>query len=135
MDQKTLIKFLGSWITNSLLLAIFSAIFSSNIVLGNASLAKSAASVIAGFILTIVIYFVPQIAKKMELKLKDEKVTALAYFIADAIVLWIIKRFADITGLGISSILFVAVLAIFAAIVQVAVDKYSVKFLKKLDKQ
>ncbi len=71
----------------------------------------------------------------MELKLKDEKVTALAYFIADAIVLWIIKRFADITGLGISSILFVAVLAIFAAIVQVAVDKYSVKFLKKLDKQ
>ncbi len=134
MEQKTLIKFLILWIANSLVLVILSAVFKSNIVLGNANLTKPAASVLVGLILSIFVYLVPMIAKKMELKLKDNKMLALAYFIVNAVGLWIVKRLADFTGLGISSVLFVLIIAVIAALVQVGVDKYTALYLTNLKK-
>lgn len=119
------------WIANTILLLVLSAIFTSNIVLGNAAITKPMASVLSGLILSILIYFVPIIAKKVDLKLKDENMIVIAYFVVDFIALWIIKRFADFTGLGISSILFVFVLAVVAALIQMGVDKYSMRLLKK----
>lgn len=130
MDQNKLIKFLLLWIANSLLLLIFATLFVNDIVLGNAIITKPMSSVLVGLILTLLISLVPQASKKLDLKMKDGKILTSAYFVVDLVSIWIIKRFADITGFGVSNILWVVILAIFAALMQVGVEKYSSKFLK-----
>ncbi len=133
MDQKNLIKLLGFWVTNTILLSIFSSLYVGNVVLGNASISRPVATILNALILAIIIYLVPSITKKLDLKIKisDEKILAIDYFLVNFVVLWILKRLADITGLGISSILNVLIVAIVLALIQVAVQKYLVKMFKK----
>ena len=133
MDQKNLIKLLGFWVTNTILLSIFSALYAGGVVLGNASVSRPVATILNALILAIVIYLVPSIVKKLDLKIKisDEKILAIDYFLVNLIVLWVLKRLADITGLGISSILNVLTVAIVLALIQVGVQKYLVKMFKK----
>ena len=133
MDQKNLIKLLGFWISNTILLSIFSALYVGGVVLGNASISKPVATIINALIFSIVVYLVPSIVKKLDLKIKisAEKVQAADYFLVNFVVLWILKRLADITGLGISSILNVLIVAIVLALIQVGVQKYLVKMFKK----
>jgi|SRR3989344_4690835 len=133
MDQKNLIKLLGFWISNTILLSIFSALYVGGVVLGNASISKPVATIINALILAIVVYLVPSIVKKLDLKIKisDEKILAIDYFVVNLVVLWVLKRLADITGLGISSILNVLIVAIVLALIQVGVQKYLVKMFKK----
>ena len=107
INQKLVLRFLILWIVNSLLLVILSTVFATNVVLGTLNLPKPTASVLVGLILTLLVYSVPWIAKKTQVKLKDDNVTALAYFVITVIGLWVIKRSAEFTGLGLSSILFV----------------------------
>lgn len=135
MDQKRVLRFLILWIVNSLLLIILSTVFATNVVLGTFNLPKPAASVLVGVILTLLVYSVPWIAKKTQVKLKDDNITALVYFFVNAIGLWVIKRFADFTGLGLSNILFVLITAAIVSIVEVGVDKYSNIYLKKFQKK
>ena len=135
INQKLVLRFLILWIVNSLLLVILSTVFATNVVLGTLNLPKPTASVLVGLILTLLVYSVPWIAKKTQVKLKDDNVTALAYFVVNAIGLWVIKRFADFTGLGLSSILFVLICALVVSIVEVGVDKYSSVYLKKFQKK
>ena len=133
MDQKNLIKLLGFWISNTIVLSIFSALYVGGVVLGNASISKPVATIINALILAIVVYLVPSIVKKLDLKIKisDEKILAIDYFVVNLVVLWVLKRLADITGLGISSILNVLIVAIVLALIQVGVQKYLVKMFKK----
>lgn len=133
MDQKNLIKLLGFWVTNTILLSIFSSLYVGNVVLGNASISRPVATILNALILAIVVYLVPSVVKKLDLKIKisDEKILAIDYFVVNFVVLWILKRLADITGLGISSILNVLIVAIVLALIQVAVQKYLVKMFKK----
>ena len=133
MDQKNLIKLLGFWISNTILLSIFSALYVGGVVLGNASISKPVATIINALILAIVVYLVPSIVKKLDLKIKisDEKILAIDYFVVNLVVLWVLKRLADITGLGISSILNVLIVAIVLALIQVGVQKYLSKTIKK----
>jgi len=133
MDQKNLIKLLGFWISNTIVLSIFSALYVGGVVLGNASISKPVATIINALILAIVVYLVPSIVKKLDLKIKisDEKILAIDYFVVNLVVLWVLKRLADITGLGISSILNVLIVAIVLALIQVGVQKYLSKTIKK----
>lgn len=130
MSYKNIINFLLLWAGTALLLALISAIFPADVVLGNNLISKPMASLVNGLVLAIVIYYVPTLSKKLELKIKHEKFNLVYYFAADLVVIWVLKRFADVTGFGVSSILFVIVLAVLAAIVQFKVLKYGPKLLK-----
>ncbi len=110
---------------------IFSALFANDIVLGNAVITKPMASVLVGLVLAVLISLVPTVTRKYDLKIKDEKSQTSVYFAVDLVSIWVIKRFADITGLGVSSILWVLILAIFAALVQIGIEKYTTVLLKK----
>lgn len=131
MDNDKLIRFLGFWIATSVMLLICSAIFGNNVVLGNDRVSGSMAAVFAGFILTGINYLVPKALAKSDFKVKKESQWAIIFLISNAIVVWIIKRLAQITGLGISSILYVVVVAILVTVAQWAVDKVTELTLKK----
>ena len=111
-QQKNLINFLVIWIINTVSLLVLSTIFPSNVVLGNERIAKPMAGVINGLLITAILYAVPLILTKIDLKIKDEKTAFVADFVALGVGIWIIKRVAIISGFGISNVLFVAICAV-----------------------
>lgn len=115
-QQKNLINFLVIWIINTVTLLVLSSIFPSNVVLGNDRLAKPMAGVINGLLITGILYLVPWVLKKIDLKIKDEKAAFAADFVAVGVGIWIIKRVAIVSGFGISNILFVAVCAVILSV-------------------
>jgi len=118
MDQQKLIRFLSLWIVSSIVLLVASALLSNNIVLGNDRLSKSTAGVISGFILTLIAHFVPKAVEKIDFKVKNEYAWQGVFLVANVIILWVIKRFALISGLGISNIFYVFILGVAITLAQ-----------------
>lgn len=118
VGQEKLIRFLSLWITNSLVLNIASLIFRNNIVLGTDKVSMSMAAVLSGIALTALSYAVPKLVAKVDFKMKSEYYWQGIFFAANAIVIWVIKRFALITGLGISNNLYVLLIALILTLVQ-----------------
>ncbi|KKR51336.1 MAG: hypothetical protein UT84_C0001G0021 [Candidatus Curtissbacteria bacterium GW2011_GWA1_40_16] len=131
MDQMRLIKFLSTWVINSVLLVVISQIFAGSVVLGNAVLSKGIAAVFSGFLLTTVFFLVPVAVEKSEAKIKDFRFWLILDFLALVIGVWAVKRLSVLTGLGIANILLVLVVAVLVALFDFATDKYSDTLLKK----
>lgn len=133
MDQKILIKYLSFFVINTIVVLFASVLFMGNVVLGNATTMKLIAAIYVGLVLTLGMYVAPSLAKKLDLKIKLAKDTtaAINFFVSNLILLWVVKRLADFTGLGISNIGYVIVLAAAFTIVQVFLEKYVDKLNKK----
>ena len=130
MDQKYLIRFLGIWIATSITALVLSYILGNNLVLGNASISQAFASVVFGLILTIVFFIVGPLSKKLDVKVKDERAWTAIFFVINIVIIWILKRLADFTGVGISNILIVLVVGALVTVVERFLDKYGDKYLK-----
>lgn len=131
MDQKKTLSFFTIWVGLTISLLILSVILGGNLVLGNMNITKPVAGLIFGLILTIVSFAVVPIASKLNIGVKDEKAWAAIFFIANIVVIWILKRLATITGVGVSSIFFVAIIAAVITLVERLLYKYSQKALAK----
>ena len=136
MDQKKLVNFLAFWVASTIVILISAVLFGNNVVLGNDKLSPSIAAIIAGFVLTGLNFLIPDMVKKggldknlqslsksAGLKIKDEYLWAVIFFVANTVIIWLVKRFAMITGVGISSIVWVIVVAILLTVVQWGVGK------------
>lgn len=130
MDQKNLKIHIFIWLATIIFLLISTAIFPQNIVLGTVKISKIFAAILNGLVLTAVIHYVPYIAIKLDLKLKGDKADLVSFFAANFVFIWILKKFAFVTGLGVSSILFVIILAVIITLVQFKVKKHGHKFFK-----
>ncbi len=131
MDQTKLIKFLATWVVNSILLVVISQIFSGSVVLGNVVLSKGIAAVFSGFLITIVFFLVPVVVEKSEAKIKDFRLWLILDFMALVIGTWVVKRLSVLTGLGIANILLVLIVALLITLFDFGTDKYSDTLLKK----
>jgi len=123
MDQKKVVNFLSFWVASTIVLLLGSAVLRNNVVLGNDKLSASLAAIISGLVLTGLIYLVPEVVKRTGYKIKDQNIWVAIYFVANVVIIWIIKRFAIITALGISSIFWVLVLALVITLVELGVAK------------
>lgn len=131
MDQRKLIKFLGLWIASSIILLIASVIFGSNVVLGNDKLSVSLAAVLSGFIISGLTHLVPKAVEKFDYKVKKDNIWLVIFFAANVIIIWLIKRFALVTGLGISNNLYVVLIAAAVALVHWKAERVVDLFSKK----
>lgn len=122
MDKK-LVNFLSFWVGNSVVLLISSAVFGSNVVLGNDKLSSPLAAVISGLILTALLFLVPPAVEKGGYKVKNENWWPGIFLVVNVVFLWIIKRLAIVSGVGVTSIFWVIILAIFVTAVELAVAK------------
>ena len=118
MNQKQLVNFLSFWVANTVVILVSAAVFAGNVVLGNDKVSSSMAAIIAGLVLTLIVTFTPQVVEKSGFKLKDDKLWALIFLAVNFVGLWVVKRLAVLTGLGISSILWVLILAAIITLVQ-----------------
>ena len=123
MDQKKAVNFLSFWVANSVVLLLAAAVLGNNVVLGNNNLSGPLAAVISGFILTLLIYLVPFAVERSGYKIKNENIWPAIFFVANAVIIWVIKRLAIVTALGISNILWVLVLALVVTLAELGVAK------------
>ncbi|MDP2632760.1 MAG: phage holin family protein [Candidatus Curtissbacteria bacterium] len=113
MEQRKLVGFLGYWVANAFVLVVAAAIFKGNVVLGNKDISGPFAAVVVGLIVVLLTYIVePIIAKSnikrslKSLKLKEENLNGLIYFVVNVVIVWVLKLFASVLGMGISSVLY-----------------------------
>lgn len=132
MGSDKLLVFLSSWAMASIWVLVLSSIFKSQIVFGNMDVAGPMAAVVWSGLFTFLGYFSPRLASKLELKIKDERVNILITTILLIPVIWLVKKLAVFTGLGISNNLFVLLLAFSVSIVLFYSLKYSEQYLKKI---
>jgi len=123
VDQKKLVNFLSFWVSNTVILLLASAIFRNNVVLGNDKISKPVAAIIAGLILTALIFIIPPITEKSGYKIKNENIWPAIFFVGNIIVIWIIKRIAVISGVGISNILWVLILGVIVTLVELVITR------------
>ncbi|MBI3282615.1 hypothetical protein HYZ70_00890 [Candidatus Curtissbacteria bacterium] len=112
MDQKKLVEILAFWVVNTAVLLISSFIFGNNVVLGNDKVSAPMAAVISGGIITAFGYLVPPVVARSGYKIKNENLWGGIYFVANALVVWVVKRFALLLGLGVASIFYVILVAV-----------------------
>jgi hypothetical protein len=112
MDQKKMVEYLAFWVVNTAVLLVSSFIFSGNVVLGNDKVSMPFAALLCGLIITVFGYLVPPAVAKSGYKVKDEKIWGGIYFASNVIIVWVIKRFALLLGLGVASILYVFLVAL-----------------------
>lgn len=130
MDQKRLVKFFTLWVGLAIVLLILTVVLFGNLVLGSANITKPVSALVFSLILSIVFSLLRPAAARMDLKIKDERVWVAISFAANIVVIWIIKRLANITAVGISSILFVLIVATIVTLSEIQIEKYTKKSLK-----
>ena len=123
MDQKKAVSFLTFWVVNTVVLLIANAIFGGNIAVGNQSISTGLSAIFAGLILTALIHLAPIAVEKNGYKIKNQNVLPAIFLASNVVVLWVLKRLAVVTGFGISSILWVIILAITITFIELAVAK------------
>ena len=131
MNQKKIVGFLAYWVANSVVLLVAALIFKGNVVLGNKDISGPAAAVLCGLIISVLTLLVePLVAKSRikesfkSLKIKDENLNGLAYLIANIALVWVLKWFASVLGLGISSVFYAILVGVILTVGQWAVYKF-----------
>ncbi len=118
MSNERLISFFSSWLVTALTLLVSSLVFVGAVVLGNDKVSTPMAAVLAGFIITLLALLVDPAISKSGFASKNKNLRLVTYLVANVIILWIVKRFALILGLGISSLVYVAILGVVLTLVQ-----------------
>lgn len=88
--------------------------------LGNSMLSPFQAAVLSGFVWNWVVWHTESYLKEFEIKLKDSFSMMASYLVVNFATIWILARFAVITGVGIGSYLYVLLLAAVANFAQFA---------------
>lgn len=131
MGSRKLLKFLSLWAGSTIFTLVASYLISSQIILGNSSITKPVSSLILGLATTCVFFLAAPVAKRLDLKIKDERVWVAVFFVVNSVVIWILKRFSTLSGVGISNIIFVLLVAVLATCSEYFIDKYIDKIFKK----
>ncbi len=132
MNQDETLKFLLSWALNGICILLVAGLLPKNFGLGNVNIPGTMVAVSAAFVFTLVIFFVPAIIKKLDLKIRDMRVTIAFTMAALVPVIWIYKKLTIVTAFGVSNNFFILILAILLPIVQYFAYKYASKFLNKI---
>ena len=95
--------FLVFWLVNSLIFYFVPYVLSSMVVTGNARLTPFMARIISGFLLTAVDAAIEPVFRNLKIKLTSDWQWILAYLFANVFGIWVLARYADLTGVGISN--------------------------------
>lgn len=115
------ISFFIIWIANILVIAIANMLLPEQIVLGTMSLSYSMALILSAGVLAWIATLTMPIFTQIEMQKKmvlSPQQWILGYFIINAVAIWVVARFADAIGLGISSWMYVLGLAALIDLIQ-----------------
>lgn len=125
--MKKYYQFILMWLVNVIIFNIVGLLMPGVFVFGNNLLDPMQASVVSGLILTLVSWLVDPFARLLEWDMKPMANMMFAYFLGNVVTLWFIARYSLLTGMGVSSVLWVVILSIFTFIGQYAVASVGMK--------
>jgi len=110
--------FIVFWLANSAIFYFAPFVFGSLVVSGNARLAPFMASVVSGFLVTIADALTLPLFERLGIELRDEWQWTLAYLFVNVLSIWVIARYADLTGVGIQNAWVAVLLGVIFNVVQ-----------------
>ncbi|MCR4324481.1 MAG: hypothetical protein NUV69_02240 [Candidatus Curtissbacteria bacterium] len=125
--QSDLIKFLSLWLAATVTLLVLDMVLGVSVVLGNANLTAPLAAAISGIVIAVIVYIVPTAVKTVGMEkvlVKNENAWYGVFLLANILGVWALKRLADVTGLGISSIVYVLLVAVVLTLEVWAVSRF-----------
>lgn len=106
------------WLFNAAILYVFGFAFSGNVVLGNWRFGMVESAIYAGFWVTFFVWVLWDFALAKGVKF-DTVVVKLGYFwLANSFAFWLVARFSEYVGLGITNYLWAFTLGLAAHLVQ-----------------
>lgn len=105
------------WLVNSLVLYAISS-FSNDVVLGNWRFGALEAAIYAGFWVTFFVWAMWDFAIAKGVKFDTGFVTLGYFWLVNAFSFWIVARFSEFTGLGITSFYWAFIIGLGAYLVQ-----------------
>jgi len=92
------------WLVNFLSIQLLGLVFPNMIVLGNWRFSGVEASIYAGFWLTFFVWTMNDYMSVRKVELTPFSLKLFYFFIVDSLGVWIISRFSQYAGLGITSV-------------------------------
>jgi hypothetical protein len=106
------------WLFNSIVLYVFGLIFPRDVVLGNWRFGPIEAAVYAGFWVTFLIWTLWDFAIAKGVKFESATVTLGYFWAANIFGFWLVSRFSEYAGLGITSYLWALAIGLVAFLMQ-----------------
>lgn len=122
--MKKYYPFLAFWALDVVLLFLATSLLPNNYVLGTFRMSKFSSALFAGFVWTLIVWFSEPLTKKLKLKLEGQTKQMLFYLASNFIALWVVGHLAFFTGFGVTSFIWVFVLAFFANFFQYMLWKF-----------
>jgi hypothetical protein len=101
-----------------LLLFLAASVFTVDVVLGTYRFSTLEAAVYAGFWITFLAWIVWDFIKARGISLNNRVLAVVALWLANSAAVWIVARFAHLSGLGISSYRWALLLGLVVALAQ-----------------
>jgi hypothetical protein len=101
-----------------LLLFLAASIFTVDVVLGTYRFSGLEAAVYSGFWITFLAWVIWDFVKARGISLKNKALAVTVLWLANSAAVWIVARFAHLTGLGISSYRWALLLGLVVALAQ-----------------
>lgn len=120
-------KFLLLWAVNSGVIYLSNLLLPDAVEVGNSIFKAYQAIVFSGFIWSMAIWYLEPIVKDLEIPLKEGTARMLFYLAANFASVWFIARFSFITGVGIASFWYAALIAALANLAQRVRLQYKTK--------
>lgn len=102
------------WIVNSLVLYAFTFLAPSNVILGNWRFSSIESAIYAGFWVTFLIWVLWDFALAKGIKFDTGAVTLGYFWSANILAFWLVSRFSEYAGFGVTSYLWAITIALFA---------------------
>ncbi len=121
--NKNYMLFVSIGIVNAITLFLANILFPTEIVLGNSTWSPILSAIITGILLSAVMGLPEPLMKTLNVKIKNEMHLALVYLVFNVVGLWVLARFANYFGFGVTSFVVVLVLGFVLNLVQFFVWK------------
>lgn len=102
MDKKFIVRFLGYWTSNIMILSLANSFFPGAFALGNAYLNIPTAGIFSGFLLTVLLLLARGIARAANMPVRGRVAMFFYYWGSATIGIWLVARIASISGFGIA---------------------------------
>src|SRR3989344_6956353 len=116
--MKSTLRFAMVWLANLLPIYFASAYYPMNYTLGNASISPFKAALFSGFLLTLAGRIAKDVLPKWGIKTNGRYKKFAVYWLVNSAAIWLISRFAFVTGIGISAYTWAIVLGFVGTLAQ-----------------
>lgn len=106
------------WILNSLIVYSFNLAYPDHVILGNWRFNPVESAIYAGFWVTFFVWVCWDFAIARGLKFDSAVVTFGYFWLSNAFSFWVVSRFSQFAGFGITSYVWALLIAVFAYILQ-----------------